>query len=124
MVITVVFEVTPPTTGRSTKRSPSNFAIDQAQETKYYTVKYNFNPTDISSRGNDQQTISSALIKGFVSDFLPSSVATAVTAETQLTIPIEDRFYRTFPLYIGWLEGKKPALALKEDMVNSLQLAF
>jgi len=79
MVITVVFELAPPTTGRSTKKSPSNFAIDQAQETKYY----NFIPTDVSNRDNAQQTISSDLIRGFVSDFLPSSVA---TAETQLTI--------------------------------------
>jgi len=117
MTITVSFEIKPPSTGRSTKKSPSNFAIDRAQETKNYSVVYDYDPK-LNSQENDEQ-ISSVYVREFVKDFLSATVG-----ETQLKVPIESRFYHIFPLYVGWVAGQTPALATKGEMVNSLQLAF
>jgi len=84
-------------------------------------VSYNLNPK-LSSQDSDGE-ISSVLIREFVKDSLLLEITTTATAKSQLTIPIESRFYRIFPLYVAWLEDEKPALLVKDELVNSLQLA-
>lgn len=124
MTITVTFEVPPQPTGRSTKKSPSNFPVDQATSTRYYTVNYDFDP-DVNSDDNDNK-ISSVYIREFVKSLptlsLASSSVPSLTSSLN-SVPIENRFYNVFPLYIDWLKGNEPDIDSQNALTSSLQLA-
>lgn len=113
MTVTVTFEIQPQPTGRSQKRSPSNFPVDQATETKYYSVNYDFDPY-LNSQDNDDK-ISSIYVREFVKSLPATSLRN--------NFPIESRFYDVFPLYIDWLKAKEPQIDSQSALTISLQLA-
>jgi len=119
MPITVTFELGPVAesdNGKPIRVSPSNFAIDKEKAAKYYMVNYDYDSRP-SNKFNDNK-ITSAYVRGMIEDYKVAD------SGQQITIPVDSRFRNDMPAYLEFIAGKKPELLTKQQLTDSLKLAF